>query len=134
MNATVQDNPPPERYAALALQLATACVNDCRDRSAARERMAGNLARAGAMVGASKAFIRQFIFEIKGGKHQIVETVPGEKTVVPPTVEAPLVALARRGYDHERLLRRDLLERLAGDDADPRLGHCHGFRHSRRNP
>ena len=31
-----------------------------------------------------QAFIRQFIFEIKGGKHQIVETVPGDKTIVPP--------------------------------------------------
>ena len=31
-----------------------------------------------------QAFIRQFIFEIKGGKHQIVETIPGDKTVVPP--------------------------------------------------
>src|ERR1044071_2244324 len=31
-----------------------------------------------------QAFIRQFIFEIKGGKHHIVETVAGEKTVVPP--------------------------------------------------
>ena len=31
-----------------------------------------------------QAFIRQFVFEIKGGKHHIVETVAGEKTVVPP--------------------------------------------------
>jgi hypothetical protein len=31
-----------------------------------------------------QAFIRQFIFEIKGGKHHLIETVPGEKTVVPP--------------------------------------------------
>ena len=31
-----------------------------------------------------QAFIRQFIFEIKDGKHRIVETVAGEKTVVPP--------------------------------------------------
>src|ERR1700687_1877642 len=31
-----------------------------------------------------QAFIRQFIFEIKGGKHQIVETIPGDKTIVPP--------------------------------------------------
>ena len=31
-----------------------------------------------------QAFIRQFIFEIKGGKHQIVEAVLGDKTVVPP--------------------------------------------------
>ena len=52
--------PPPERYAALALQFATACVNDCRDRAAAGERMAQNLARVAASVGASKGFIRQF--------------------------------------------------------------------------
>ena len=31
-----------------------------------------------------QAFIRQFIFEIKGGKHHLLETVAGEKTVVPP--------------------------------------------------
>ena len=31
-----------------------------------------------------QAFIRQFIFEIKDGKHKIVETVAGEKTIVPP--------------------------------------------------
>lgn len=60
MNNPPQDGPPPERYAALALQVSTACVNDCPDRAAARERMAQNLARVGASVGASKAFIRQF--------------------------------------------------------------------------
>jgi predicted amidohydrolase len=60
MSVTPLDNPPPERYAALALQFATACVNDCPDRAAARERMARNLARVGAALGASKAFIRQF--------------------------------------------------------------------------
>ena len=31
-----------------------------------------------------QAFIRQFIFEIKDGKHQILETVAGDKTIVPP--------------------------------------------------
>ena len=31
-----------------------------------------------------QAFIRQFIFDIKGGKHHLLETVAGEKTVVPP--------------------------------------------------
>lgn len=50
----------PERYAALALQLRTACVNDCPDRDAARRRMAENLARVRAAVAASKGFIRQF--------------------------------------------------------------------------
>ena len=31
-----------------------------------------------------QAFIDEFIFAIKGGKHTIVETVPKEKTVFPP--------------------------------------------------
>jgi len=60
MSPAVPENPPPERYAALALQLTTACINDCADRAAARARMAGNLSRVGASVAASKAFIRQF--------------------------------------------------------------------------
>jgi len=50
----------PDRYGALALQFATACVNDCPDRDSARQRMAGNLARVGASVAASKGFIRQY--------------------------------------------------------------------------
>jgi branched-chain amino acid transport system substrate-binding protein len=31
-----------------------------------------------------QAFIREFIFDIKDGKHRIVETVPKEKTIFPP--------------------------------------------------
>lgn len=31
-----------------------------------------------------QAFLRQFIFEIKGGKHHIVETVAKDKTIFPP--------------------------------------------------
>jgi branched-chain amino acid transport system substrate-binding protein len=31
-----------------------------------------------------QAFIRQFIFEIKDGKHRIVQTVPWDKTIFPP--------------------------------------------------
>ena len=31
-----------------------------------------------------QAFVREFIFEIKGGKHKIVEVVPKEKTFLPP--------------------------------------------------
>ncbi|MBI4247024.1 MAG: ABC transporter substrate-binding protein [Candidatus Rokubacteria bacterium] len=31
-----------------------------------------------------QAFIREFIFEIKGGKHRILEVVPREKTMFPP--------------------------------------------------
>ena len=50
----------PPRYAALALQLATHCVNDCRDGPSARERIAENLRRVRRAVGGSRAFIRQF--------------------------------------------------------------------------
>lgn len=60
MSTKPADSPAPERYAALALQIATACVNDCPDRAAARDRMAASLARVGASVAASKGFIRQF--------------------------------------------------------------------------
>src|SRR5439155_8145386 len=31
-----------------------------------------------------QAFLREFIFEIKGGKHRIVSVVPKEKTMFPP--------------------------------------------------
>jgi hypothetical protein len=31
-----------------------------------------------------QAFPLQVIFEIKGGKHRITETIPGPKTVFPP--------------------------------------------------
>ncbi|MCC5795648.1 MAG: hypothetical protein JJT85_13075 [Chromatiales bacterium] len=61
MTTAQQANPPaPERYAALALQIRTACVNNCRDRASARERMRQNLEHAGRALAASKAFIRQF--------------------------------------------------------------------------
>jgi branched-chain amino acid transport system substrate-binding protein len=31
-----------------------------------------------------QAFLREFIFEVRGGKHKVVEVVPKEKTIVPP--------------------------------------------------
>ena len=31
-----------------------------------------------------QAFIREFIFDVKGGKHHILETIPKEKTIFPP--------------------------------------------------
>jgi hypothetical protein len=31
-----------------------------------------------------QAFVREFIFEIRNGKHHIVEVVPKERTIVPP--------------------------------------------------
>jgi branched-chain amino acid transport system substrate-binding protein len=31
-----------------------------------------------------QAFLREFIFDIKGGKHRIIETVDKEKTLFPP--------------------------------------------------
>jgi branched-chain amino acid transport system substrate-binding protein len=34
-----------------------------------------------------QAFLREFIFEIKDGRHRIVEVVPREKTVVPPACQ-----------------------------------------------
>jgi branched-chain amino acid transport system substrate-binding protein len=36
-----------------------------------------------------QAFIREFIFEIKGGKHHIVQVVPKEKTIFPPACQFP---------------------------------------------
>lgn len=48
------------RYAALALQISTACVNDCPDRASARQRMAENIARVRRAVAASRGFIRQY--------------------------------------------------------------------------
>lgn len=51
---------PVARYAALALQIATACVNDCSDRASARERMAGSIRRVRRSVAGSNAFLRQY--------------------------------------------------------------------------
>lgn len=31
-----------------------------------------------------QAFLREFIFDVKGGKHRIVDVVPKEKTIIPP--------------------------------------------------
>ena len=31
-----------------------------------------------------QAFVREFIFDIKAGKHRIIEVVPKEKTIFPP--------------------------------------------------
>jgi branched-chain amino acid transport system substrate-binding protein len=31
-----------------------------------------------------QAFVREFIFEVRGGKHKILDIIPKEKTVVPP--------------------------------------------------
>jgi branched-chain amino acid transport system substrate-binding protein len=36
-----------------------------------------------------QAFLREFIFEIKGGRHQIVQVIPKEKTLVPPACAFP---------------------------------------------
>jgi predicted amidohydrolase len=51
---------PVARYAALALQIATACVNDCPDRDSARARMRENIAHVRRTLTGSKAFIRQY--------------------------------------------------------------------------
>lgn len=50
----------PDRYAALALQIATDCVNSSPDRAAARARIAANIQRVRRAVAGSKAFIRQY--------------------------------------------------------------------------
>jgi branched-chain amino acid transport system substrate-binding protein len=31
-----------------------------------------------------QAFVREVIFEVRGGKHKVLEVVPKEKTIVPP--------------------------------------------------
>jgi branched-chain amino acid transport system substrate-binding protein len=31
-----------------------------------------------------QAFVRELIFEVKGGKHKLIEIIPGSKTIVPP--------------------------------------------------
>ena len=31
-----------------------------------------------------QAFVREFIFEVRGGKYHILDSVPKEKTIVPP--------------------------------------------------
>jgi branched-chain amino acid transport system substrate-binding protein len=36
-----------------------------------------------------QAFLREFIFDIKGGKHHLVEVVAMEKTLVPPACTFP---------------------------------------------
>src|SRR5215470_3831301 len=36
-----------------------------------------------------QAFVREFIFEIKNGKHRIVATIAGDKTIVPPACHFP---------------------------------------------
>jgi predicted amidohydrolase len=56
----MSNNHPATRYAALALQLATSCVNDCADRGSARARMMHNVERVRRAVAGSKGFIRQY--------------------------------------------------------------------------
>ena len=36
-----------------------------------------------------QAFLRQFIFDIKDGKHRLLDVIPREKTVVPPDCTFP---------------------------------------------
>lgn len=56
------------RYTALALQLATHCVNDCTDRPSARARMTQSIARARRAIAGSKAFVKQY----SGGEVRLV--------------------------------------------------------------
>jgi branched-chain amino acid transport system substrate-binding protein len=32
-----------------------------------------------------QAFLREFLFEVQGGKYKILDVIPKEKTLVPPT-------------------------------------------------
>jgi predicted amidohydrolase len=49
-----------ERYTALALQIATRCVNQCPDKASARQLMLENVARMRTAVAGSHAFTRQY--------------------------------------------------------------------------
>ncbi len=60
MSNNISAASPSPRYGALAVQLATACVNDCPDQASARARMAASIARIHRAVAGSKAFIRQY--------------------------------------------------------------------------
>lgn len=51
---------PIQRYAALALQIDTVCVNDCSSTAAARERMGESIRRIRRAVAGSNAFLRQY--------------------------------------------------------------------------
>lgn len=55
-----EQQPAPQRYSALALQVATHCVNSCPDRASARARMSESLGRLRRAIAGSKAFIRQY--------------------------------------------------------------------------
>ena len=59
-NIMTEHAPSTSRFAALALQLATRCVNACPDRETARARIADNIARVRTAVAGSKAFMRQY--------------------------------------------------------------------------
>ena len=55
------DTPAPvERYNALALQIATRCVNQCPDRASARQQMLDNIAHIRTSVAGSHAFTQQY--------------------------------------------------------------------------
>lgn len=49
-----------ERYTALALQVATRCVNNCADRAAARQQMLANIAHIRMAIAGSHAFTLQY--------------------------------------------------------------------------
>jgi predicted amidohydrolase len=54
------DDHAPPTYSALALQLATDCVNGCPDRESAREMMRASLARIGPVLRTSVMFVKQY--------------------------------------------------------------------------
>jgi predicted amidohydrolase len=114
---------PVSRYAALALQLATACINDCGDRASARARMADNLERAQRALAGSKAFIRQY-----SGQDIRLAVLPEYFLTGFPMGESTAewrerAALAPDGPEYQRLgaIARELDLYLAGNayEADP---------------
>lgn len=122
----MSNNPPgPDgpRYAALALQVATNCVNACPDRAAARARMMENVARVRRAVAGSKGFIRQY----NGVDARLVVLPEYVLTGFPMGETVPewreKAALAHDGPEYRELgaIARDLDLYLAGNayEVDP---------------
>ncbi len=111
------------RYAALALQLNTRCVNSCTDRDSARQRMLENIVRVRANVAGSKAFIHQY----SGEKARLVVLPEYFLTGFPMGDSIPAwrdkAALAMDGPEYEALgaIAADFDLYLAGNayEADP---------------
>ena len=51
-----------------------------------------------------QAFLREFLFDIKDGKHHILDVVPKEKTIFPPACKFTCLS-GRRAFHRMRLSR-----------------------------